>query len=137
MLSATLWFAVCTDEELLHVQMLLARTEGIFCEPASAIAVAGVLKDLELGKIGAVAREEVLPEVLTQVLKEEAQPADDWKIAQHRVLLLGDIVDHEHDQPADQHDPQYRADAVGHYAQQAVHSTSRDALESPHRPLTI
>ena len=46
------WFAECTDEEILHVQMLLARTEGIFCEPASAIAVAGVLKDLELGKIG-------------------------------------------------------------------------------------
>jgi len=46
------WFAECTDEEILHVQKLLARTEGIFCEPASAIAVAGVLKDLELGKIG-------------------------------------------------------------------------------------
>jgi threonine synthase len=46
------WFAECTDEEILHVQKLLARTEGIFCEPASAIALAGVLKDLELGKIG-------------------------------------------------------------------------------------
>ncbi len=47
------WFAECTDEEILHVQKLLAQTEGIFCEPASAIALAGVLKDLELGKIGA------------------------------------------------------------------------------------
>jgi threonine synthase len=46
------WFAECTDEEILHVQKLLAQAEGIFCEPASAIAVAGVLKDLELGKIG-------------------------------------------------------------------------------------
>jgi threonine synthase len=46
------WFAECTDGEILHVQKLLAQTEGIFCEPASAIAVAGVLKDLELGKIG-------------------------------------------------------------------------------------
>jgi threonine synthase len=46
------WFAECTDEEILHVQRLLARTEGIFCEPASAIAVAGALKDLELGRIG-------------------------------------------------------------------------------------
>jgi threonine synthase len=46
------WFAECTDAEILHVQTLLARTEGIFCEPASAIALAGVLKDLELGKIG-------------------------------------------------------------------------------------
>src|SRR5688572_28387656 len=46
------WFAECTDEEILHVQKLLAQTEGIFCEPASAIALAGLLKDLELGKIG-------------------------------------------------------------------------------------
>jgi threonine synthase len=42
----------CTDHEILHVQKLLAQTEGIFCEPASATSVAGVLKDLELGTIG-------------------------------------------------------------------------------------
>jgi threonine synthase len=46
------WFAECSDEEILHVQKLLAQTEGIFCEPASAAGLAGVLKDLELGKIG-------------------------------------------------------------------------------------
>ena len=46
------WFAECTDEEILRVQKLLAQTEGIFCEPASAIALAGALKDLELGSIG-------------------------------------------------------------------------------------
>ena len=46
------WFAECTDDEILHVQKVLAQTEGIFCEPASAIALAGVLKDLELGTIG-------------------------------------------------------------------------------------
>jgi threonine synthase len=46
------WFGECTDEEILHVQKLLARTEGIFCEPASAISLAGLLKDLELGKVG-------------------------------------------------------------------------------------
>jgi threonine synthase len=46
------WFAECTDEEILNVQKMLAQTEGLFCEPASAIALAGVLKDLELGKIG-------------------------------------------------------------------------------------
>jgi threonine synthase len=46
------WFADCTDEEILHVQKLLARTEGVFCEPASAISLAGVLKDLEQGRIG-------------------------------------------------------------------------------------
>ncbi len=46
------WFAECTDEEILRVQKLLAQTEGLFCEPASAVALAGLLKDLELGKVG-------------------------------------------------------------------------------------
>ncbi len=46
------WFAECSDEEILHVQKLLAQSEGIFCEPASATGLAGVLKDLELGRIG-------------------------------------------------------------------------------------
>jgi len=46
------WFEECTDEEILRVQKLLAETEGIFCEPASAISLAGLLKDLEHGKVG-------------------------------------------------------------------------------------
>ena len=45
------WFAECTDEEILRAQKLLAETEGIFCEPASAIALAGLMKDLEAGRI--------------------------------------------------------------------------------------
>ncbi|MCC7483850.1 MAG: threonine synthase [Burkholderiales bacterium] len=47
------WFSECTDQEILRVQKLLARSEGVFCEPASAIALAGVLQDLEIGRIGA------------------------------------------------------------------------------------
>ncbi len=46
------WFGECSDEEILQVQKLLAQAEGIFCEPASATGLAGVLKDLELGRIG-------------------------------------------------------------------------------------
>ena len=46
------WFAECTDEEILHAQKMLAETEGIFCEPASAISIAGLLKDFERGVIG-------------------------------------------------------------------------------------
>ena len=46
------WFSECTDTEILHVQKLLAQCEGVFCEPASATSLAGVLKDLELGNIG-------------------------------------------------------------------------------------
>jgi threonine synthase len=33
-----------TDEEILRAYRLVASTEGVFCEPASAAAVAGVLK---------------------------------------------------------------------------------------------
>jgi threonine synthase len=36
----------------LRAQKLLAETEGIFCEPASAASIAGVCKDLERGLIG-------------------------------------------------------------------------------------
>jgi threonine synthase len=46
------WFAACTDEEILRAQKLLAQSEGIFCEPASAVSLAGLLKDIGLGKVG-------------------------------------------------------------------------------------
>lgn len=46
------WFGECADGEILHVQKLLAQTEGVFCEPASATSLAGVLKDLEQGRVG-------------------------------------------------------------------------------------
>lgn len=44
-------FLACTDEEIIHAQQLVARKEGIFCEPASAAAIAGLLKDVESGFI--------------------------------------------------------------------------------------
>lgn len=34
----------CTDEEILDAYRFLAREEGVFCEPASATSVAGLLK---------------------------------------------------------------------------------------------
>jgi threonine synthase len=46
------WFNECTDEEILRAQKLLAETEGIFCEPASATSIAGLIKDLQLSVIG-------------------------------------------------------------------------------------
>ena len=46
------WFNECTDEEILKAQKLLAQSEGIFCEPASAISIAGLIKDLEQSVIG-------------------------------------------------------------------------------------
>lgn len=44
-------FASLTDEEILKTQRMLAEKEGVFCEPASAISVGGVLRDIENGKI--------------------------------------------------------------------------------------
>ncbi|HJX04683.1 MAG TPA: threonine synthase [Thermoplasmata archaeon] len=40
-----------SDEEILEAQRLLAKHEGIFAEPAGAAALAGLHKDIELGKI--------------------------------------------------------------------------------------
>ncbi len=45
------WFDECTDAEILAAQRLLTEKEGIFCEPASAASVAGVLRDIANGKI--------------------------------------------------------------------------------------
>lgn len=50
------WFDECSDEEILAAQKLLADREGIFCEPASAISVAGALRDIERGRIPAGSR---------------------------------------------------------------------------------
>ncbi len=45
------WFDEFTDEEILATQRLLAEKEGIFCEPASAIALAGAMRDIASGRI--------------------------------------------------------------------------------------
>ena len=45
------WFEACADEEILRAQKMLAEAEGVFCEPASATALAGLTKDLQAGRI--------------------------------------------------------------------------------------
>jgi len=45
------WFDEVTDEELLHMQSLLATRDGVFCEPASAVSVCGAVRDIKSGKI--------------------------------------------------------------------------------------
>ena len=40
-----------SDDEILNAYRLLASSEGIFCEPASAASVAGLMKDAEAGRI--------------------------------------------------------------------------------------
>lgn len=47
------WFDECSDEEILQAQKLLAEKEGVFCEPASAISIAGVMRDINNGRIPA------------------------------------------------------------------------------------
>ncbi len=47
------WFDEFSDSEILATQKLLAEQEGIFCEPASAVALGGALKDLKSGRIPA------------------------------------------------------------------------------------
>ncbi len=45
------WFDAFSDEEILEAQKLLSEREGIFCEPASAISIAGALRDIRSGRI--------------------------------------------------------------------------------------
>jgi threonine synthase len=45
-----------TDEEIVEAYRLLARLEGVFCEPASAASVAGLLKLARAGRLPAGAR---------------------------------------------------------------------------------
>ena len=45
------WFDEFSDEEILATQKLLAEREGIFCEPASAVSVAGAIRDINSEKI--------------------------------------------------------------------------------------
>ena len=42
-------FLAATDEEILAAYHLVARTEGVFVEPASAASIAGLLKSVEDG----------------------------------------------------------------------------------------
>jgi threonine synthase len=42
-------FVAATDEEILAAYHLVARTEGVFVEPASAASIAGLLKSVEDG----------------------------------------------------------------------------------------
>jgi threonine synthase len=50
------WFAAHSDAEILEAQRWLAQHEGVFCEPASATSVAGVVAAARAGKIEAGAR---------------------------------------------------------------------------------
>ena len=41
------WFRESSDEDILTAQKVLAEREGIFCEPASAVCIAGLIAELE------------------------------------------------------------------------------------------
>jgi threonine synthase len=41
------WFRESLDEDILLAQKMLAEKEGIFCEPASAVCVAGLIDELD------------------------------------------------------------------------------------------
>lgn len=45
------WFDCHSDEDILKAQKMLTEKEGIFCEPASAVSIAGAIKDIKSGKI--------------------------------------------------------------------------------------
>jgi threonine synthase len=75
------WFDEFSDQDILAMQKQLADREGIFCEPASAISVAGALRDLRSGKIPA--RSQVVCTLTGHGLKDP-----DTAIAQSSVPML-------------------------------------------------
>lgn len=63
-----------TDEEIVQAQKMLARTEGIGVEPASATSIAGLKKLIDQGKID---RDERVVSVLTgHILKDPQEVVD-------------------------------------------------------------
>lgn len=46
------WFGAVTDSHILHAQQLLASLEGIFCEPASAASIAGLIQCIKKNQFG-------------------------------------------------------------------------------------
>lgn len=45
------WLDELEDSEILQTQRMLARREGVFCEPASAASLGGALRDIKSGRI--------------------------------------------------------------------------------------
>lgn len=45
------WFDELVDQDILDAQRLLAMSEGVFCEPASAASLGGAMRDIKNGKI--------------------------------------------------------------------------------------
>ncbi len=50
------WIDRVTDEQILQAQALLAAEVGVFCEPASAASVAGLIQAAERGRVPSGAR---------------------------------------------------------------------------------
>jgi len=57
------WFDEVSDEELLATQSLLAKKEGVFCEPASAVSLCGAMRDTDIAIRGQEAVQTVQAEL--------------------------------------------------------------------------
>lgn len=75
-----------TDEEILYAYGLIARTEGIFCEPASAASLAGVIKLYKEGYLKA--GDEVVCTLTGHGLKD---PDTVFKAAEKPVKVKADL----------------------------------------------
>ena len=75
------------------------------------------------GHLVAVAGEEVLAEVLALLLEEVAQAPDDGVVAQHRVLLLRDVLDEQEDDHREDDDGEERTGSNGQDAQRFGHGS--------------
>ena len=72
----------------------------------------------------AVVGKEILAEIFSEVFEKETQPANYRKISQDGVFFLGDVVNDQKDQSADQQKTEHRSQAVRHHADHVVHTHS-------------
>lgn len=77
-----------TDDEILKAYQILANTEGIFCEPASAASVAGILKLADQGYFKDFSGETVVCTLTGHGLKD---PSNAMKCVKEPKVLKADI----------------------------------------------
>lgn len=90
--SSNGWGTSVSDAETYAAQRMLAREEGLFCEPASATSLAAVLRDAAAGKLG---RDDTIVCILTGIGFKDANAVQAMSEGvEIPVIALEDLAKH-------------------------------------------